>query len=141
MKNEEISLENRCKTRGKVLVIDDEEDKLELASIALRRAGYEPITAQNEEEAFYLLANHNVKYIVTDFRLEEYLASRSKPESERKSSEKFCKYVKKHKPEIPVIMVTATDRSEKNLAHKQFLKGPNFSYNEVSMYIKELQKN
>jgi diguanylate cyclase (GGDEF)-like protein len=55
--------------RRTLLLVDDEENVLRALSRALRRDGYEILTATNAQDAFELLARNDVQVIISDQRM------------------------------------------------------------------------
>ena len=54
---------------GKILVIDDEQSMREFLMIYLRRAGHQPMVAQNSREALDKLRDHPFDIVLTDLKL------------------------------------------------------------------------
>jgi len=79
----------------KILIIDDEKSILDLLSVVFTKEGYSVKTALSAEKAFELIEKEDFALIVTDIKLPE------------KSGMDILKFVKKKKPGIPVIMITA----------------------------------
>lgn len=53
----------------KVLIVDDETSLLKLLGIALKKYGFEVITASDISEAMYLVKNSSFDLVLTDVRL------------------------------------------------------------------------
>ncbi|MCJ7579788.1 MAG: sigma-54 dependent transcriptional regulator [Candidatus Aminicenantes bacterium] len=79
----------------KILVIDDEKSILDLLSVVFTKEGYLVNTAMSAVKAFELIEKEDFALIITDIKLPE------------KSGLDILKFVKKKKPEIPVVMITA----------------------------------
>ena len=61
--------EMRERERVRVLVVDDEPAICKALTIALQRAGYEPLSAQSGDSALALLANEHVDVLLIDLRI------------------------------------------------------------------------
>ncbi len=57
--------------KSAILVVDDELNILKALERMLRRSGYQVFSANNAKEALVLLAQHEIKVIITDFRMPE----------------------------------------------------------------------
>lgn len=53
----------------KILVVDDEAAILEIIAEALNHAGYDPITAENAENALKILATENIPVMFLDLNM------------------------------------------------------------------------
>ena len=53
----------------KVLVVDDEQISLEIASAAVSTAGYEVVTAANGEDAWRVIRDQNVRLVLSDWQM------------------------------------------------------------------------
>src|SRR5258708_39792592 len=54
-----------------VMVVDDEEDSLEVASMMLEMAGAKVLTAANGQEALALITHHKPQFILSDLSMPE----------------------------------------------------------------------
>jgi two-component system phosphate regulon response regulator PhoB len=82
---------------AKILVIDDEEDLLEIISMALKREGYEVITSQSAEQSLDIVRVQMPSLIILDNMLPGM------------SGFDFCRQVRASKiaKHIPIIMLSA----------------------------------
>jgi len=84
--------------KGKVLVIDDEEDVREVIKFYLNEENYQIIEAENGEEAIKLLNSEdnmmNVGVILCDIRMPKV------------NGVECIRYLRKEAPGIPIIVVT-----------------------------------
>ena len=79
----------------KVLIVDDEPDICELLSITISRMGLSYCIATNLKEAIEQVTANDFSLILSDMRL---------PDGEGFS---LVQYVQKHKPQIPIAIITA----------------------------------
>jgi len=79
----------------KILIIDDEKSICDLLSVVFEKEGYEVKKSYTAAKALELIESEDFDLILTDIRLPE------------RSGMYILKQVKKTKPEIPVIMITA----------------------------------
>jgi DNA-binding response OmpR family regulator len=90
--------------KKKILIVDDEMDIVETLSMALEKAGYECITANNGIDALNIARAENPNIILLDIML---------PKMNGYKVARLLKFDEKYK-HIPVIMLTArsqeTDR-------------------------------
>jgi len=77
------------------LIVDDEPDIRELLDITLSRMGVRCISAGNLDQAKQQLVQNNIDLCLTDMRL---------PDG---NGIDFVRYIQKHKPQVPVAMITA----------------------------------
>jgi len=77
------------------LIVDDEPDIRELLDITLSRMGVRCISAENLGQAKQQLEQNNIDLCLTDMRL---------PDG---NGIDFVRYLQKHKPQVPVAMITA----------------------------------
>jgi len=82
------------------LIVDDEADIRELIAITLTRMGWDFHAAANLEEARNLLGLHAFDLCLTDMRL---------PDG---NGVDFVKYAHKHKPHVPIAVITAHGNME-----------------------------
>lgn len=82
----------------KILVVDDEPDIMDIATVRLRHLGYEIIPAVDAEEALVLLKNNTPDLILLDLLLPEM------------QGDELCKKLKSDKKfkKIPIILFTAS---------------------------------
>jgi two-component system chemotaxis response regulator CheY len=97
-------LGNASNTKGKILVIDDEEDVREVLRIHLESAKYNIIEAENGEEAIKLMKSGanllQVGLIICDIRMPKV------------NGVEAIEYLKENAPSIPIIVVTGYPDSE-----------------------------
>ncbi|MGM0466966.1 MAG: sigma-54-dependent transcriptional regulator, partial [Acidobacteriota bacterium] len=79
----------------KILIIDDEQSILELLNMVFKKQGYAVETAFSADKAFKLIDEDDIDLVLTDVKLPQ------------KSGMDILRYIRKNKPEIPVIMITA----------------------------------
>jgi DNA-binding NtrC family response regulator len=79
----------------KVLVVDDDPNTRYLIEVFCRNEDYELVMASNGKEAIDTIHNNDVNIVVTDIRMPEL------------SGEAVLDAVRKHNPEIPVIIMTS----------------------------------
>lgn len=80
-----------------ILVVEDDLAVLEMVSFALKRSGFEPIQAENAQDAYSLLADKNPDLILLDWMLPG------------QSGLEFARRLKRdeYSRDIPIIMLTA----------------------------------
>ena len=79
----------------KILIIDDEQSILDLLNMVFKKQGYAVENALTAEKALQLIDDDDFDLVLTDVKLPQ------------KSGIEILKYLRKNKPEIPVIMITA----------------------------------
>ncbi len=99
--------------KGKILVIDDEQDIRDIFKDRLEKAGYNPILAENGEEAISLLRSGdnmiNVGVILCDIRMPKV------------NGIECIKFLRQEAPGIPIVVITGYPDSE--LATKLIAQG------------------
>jgi two-component system response regulator PilR (NtrC family) len=100
-------------TKSQILVIDDEADIRELLDLTLTRMGLEAHCAGSAAEALALLAKNSYDLCLTDMRL---------PDGD---GLEILAYVAKHRPNMPVAVITAYGSAENAVAA---LKAGAFDY-------------
>ena len=99
--------------KGKILVIDDEQDIRDIFKDRLEKAGYNPILAENGEEAIALLRSGdnmmNVGVILCDIRMPKV------------NGIECIKFLRQEAPGIPIVVITGYPDSE--LATKLIAQG------------------
>jgi nitrogen regulation protein NR(I) len=80
---------------ARILIADDELNIRKVLSATLRREGYEVLTAKDGAEAIELLGSGKVQVVVTDLKMP------------RGDGIEVLQYVQHHRPQIPVIIITA----------------------------------
>jgi DNA-binding NtrC family response regulator len=78
-----------------ILIIDDEKSLLDLLSVVLKKAGYRVTTCLAPTRVFDILEKEEPDLLICDIKLPQL------------SGMEVLKYVREHKPAIPVIMITA----------------------------------
>ena len=90
--------------KGKILIVDDEEDVREIFSGRLEKAGYNPIVAENGEDAIAILRSGdnmmNVGLILCDIRMPKV------------NGIECIAFLRQQAPGIPVVVVTGYPDSE-----------------------------
>jgi two-component system response regulator GlrR len=79
----------------KVLVVDDDPNTRYLIEVFCRNEDYELVLAANGKEALDIIQSDDINIVVTDIRMPEI------------SGEAVLDQVRKHNPEIPVIIMTS----------------------------------
>jgi two-component system response regulator AtoC len=79
----------------RILAVDDEPNMRRLLEISLRQAGYQPVIAENGQEALSILSNDNIDLIVSDLHMPVM------------DGLKLLETLRTENIEIPVIIVTA----------------------------------
>jgi two-component system response regulator AtoC len=79
----------------RILAVDDEPNMRRLLEISLRQAGYQPVIAENGQEALSILSNDNIDLIVSDLHMPVM------------DGLKLLETLRAENIEIPVIIVTA----------------------------------
>ena len=82
-------------TNQRILVVDDEIQMLAAIKESLRRCEYDVVTASNPVEALNRFAENHFSLVITDMKMPMM------------SGIELLRNVKKEKPAVPVIMVTA----------------------------------
>jgi len=99
--------------KGKILVIDDEQDIRDIFKDRLEKAGYNPILAENGEEAISILRSGdnmiNVGVILCDIRMPKV------------NGIECIKFLRQQAPGIPIVVITGYPDSE--LAGKLIAQG------------------
>ncbi len=78
-----------------ILVVDDEKNYLVVLEALLRSEGYEVITADNAKDALEIVLESDVDLVLTDMKMPGI------------SGMELLETIKRRKPDIPVIMMTA----------------------------------
>jgi two-component system, NtrC family, response regulator PilR len=111
-------------TKSQILVIDDEADIRELLDMTLTRMGLEPHCAGTASEALALLAKNSYDLCLTDMRL---------PDGD---GLEILAYVSKHRPNMPVAVITAYGSAENAVAA---LKAGAFDYLAKPISLNQLR--
>jgi signal transduction histidine kinase/FixJ family two-component response regulator len=93
----------------KILIVDDEEDIREVLKISLSDLGYEVYTAENGEEALWIVREVTPPIVLTDIRMPVM------------DGIELLRKIKQEDPEIEVIMITGhgdMDLAIKSLKHE-----------------------
>lgn len=115
-----MTLERKC-----ILVVDDEENSRTGLSKILSRSGYEVVTAGDGQEALDKVKDMDCDLVITDMKMP------------RMGGIELLKAVKKIKPDIGVIMVTAYGEVD------SYLEAMNlgaFEYLNKPLKVDELKK-
>lgn len=110
--------------KGRVLVIDDEPDIRELLSITLSRMGLLCDIAADFQQGLSCIKQNSYSLILTDMRL---------PDGD---GIELVKFIQKHKPQIPVAVITAFGNVEGAV---NTLKAGAFDYISKPVDLKMLQ--
>jgi len=90
--------------KGRVLVIEDEEDVREVLNMHLASAGYDVVEAENGEDGLNILRAEdnmiNIDLVLCDIRMPKV------------DGGKFVEILKKEAPRVPVVMVTGYSDTE-----------------------------
>ncbi len=90
--------------KGKVLVIDDEEDVREVLKLHLESAGYNILEAENGEDGINILRSEdnmvNVGVVLCDIRMPKV------------NGAECVDYLRKEAPGVPIVMVTGYPDAE-----------------------------
>ena len=92
-----------------ILIVEDDKNVRKLMSAVLTRYGYEPITAENGEEALEILDHHHVDLILLDVMMP------------RMDGYEFTNTLRSAGSTIPILMVTA--RETQNDKKRGFIVG------------------
>jgi two-component system response regulator PilR (NtrC family) len=111
-------------TKSHVLVVDDEADIRELLAMTLSRMGLEAQCAASSAEALALLEKHSFELCLTDMRLQDG------------DGLTVVEYVAKHRPELPVAVITAHGSAENAVAA---LKAGAFDYLAKPVSLNQLR--
>jgi two-component system, cell cycle sensor histidine kinase and response regulator CckA len=86
-----------------ILVVDDDEFILEFVRLLLVRAGYLVLTAQNGEEAWTLIADHQqaVRLLLTDIVMPDSF-----------DGFELAERVRKRQPDLPILFMTGASLNE-----------------------------
>ncbi len=79
----------------KILVIDDEKSILDLLSVVFEKEGYMVETSLSATRAVELMGNEDFDIIVSDIKMPKM------------SGMELLSYVRKNRPDIPIVMITA----------------------------------
>ena len=110
--------------KNHVLVVDDEADIRELLGMTLSRMGLEAECAASTAEAVALLARNHYDLCLTDMRLSDG------------DGLAVLEYVSKHRPDLPVAVITAHGSAENAVAA---LKAGAFDYVSKPVQLKQLR--
>ena len=79
----------------KILVIDDEKSILDLLSVVFEKEGYSVETSLSATRAVELMGNEDFDIIISDIKMPKM------------SGMELLRYVRKNRPDIPIVMITA----------------------------------
>jgi DNA-binding NtrC family response regulator len=79
----------------KILVIDDEKSILDLLSVVFEKEGYSVKTSLSATRAVELIGNEDFDIIISDIKMPKM------------SGMELLRYVRKNRPDIPIVMITA----------------------------------
>jgi two-component system response regulator AtoC len=89
---------------GRSLVVDDDQSMCELLAVGLKKRGFDPICVTNASAAYDLLAAEDFDVVVTDVNMRGI------------GGIELCKHVVAHRPDVPVIVITAFGSMETAIA-------------------------
>jgi len=84
-----------------ILIVDDEKNYLVVLSSFLSGEGYEPITADNAQQALDIVESTDLDLVLTDMKMPSM------------DGTELLKRIKEKSPELPVVMMTAYGTVEK----------------------------
>lgn len=84
-----------------ILIVDDEKNYLVVLSSFLSGEGYEPITADNAQQALDIVENTDLDLVLTDMKMPSM------------DGIELLKRIKENSPDLPVVMMTAYGTVEK----------------------------
>jgi len=84
-----------------ILIVDDEKNYLVVLSSFLSGEGYEPITADNAQQALDIVENTDLDLVLTDMKMPSM------------DGIELLKRIKEKSPDLPVVMMTAYGTVEK----------------------------
>ena len=84
-----------------ILIVDDEKNYLVVLSSFLSEEGYEPITADNAQQALDIVENTDLDLVLTDMKMPSM------------DGIELLKLIKEKSPDLPVVMMTAYGTVEK----------------------------
>ena len=120
-------------SHGKILVVDDDSNLLEIIKMRLESSDYEVITVQDEEDALKAVKEQAFDLSIIDLQLKE------------RDGISVMEDVHKITPEIPVIILTAYGSIENaveamNKGAYDYMTKP-FDSGELLFHIKKALKN
>ncbi|HYF49091.1 MAG TPA: response regulator [Planctomycetota bacterium] len=97
----------------RILVIEDDFDTLETLMIALTFGGHEPIGVTTRDDALRVLSEPNLGCVLSEPNLGCVLSDWNMPGL---AAEPFLEHLRQHRPELPVILISASEESERYAA-------------------------
>ena len=79
----------------KLLIIDDMKSILDLLAVVFQKEGYQVKTSTSASKVFELIEKEDFDLVISDIRMPEI------------SGMDLLKYLREHRPDIPVVMITA----------------------------------
>jgi two-component system response regulator PilR (NtrC family) len=79
----------------KILIIDDEKSILDLLNVVFEKEGYLVKTSLSATRAVELIGNEDIDMIISDIKMPKM------------SGMELLRYVRKNRPDIPIVMITA----------------------------------
>jgi DNA-binding NtrC family response regulator len=79
----------------KLLVVDDMKSILDLLSVVFQKEGYQVKTSTSAAKVFELIEKEDFDLVISDIRMPEV------------NGMDLLKYLREHRPDIPVVMITA----------------------------------
>lgn len=83
------------KSKGDILIVDDEPNAIKVLSAILSEDGYAVLEAKDVESATKVIRKENVDAVITDLKMPG------------KDGMQFFEYITEHYPDVPVIFLTA----------------------------------
>src|SRR5215470_12252067 len=81
--------------RGRVFIVDDDQDMCRMLESALGRKGFEVATRQSAAEAFEQIEAEDFDVVVTDLNMKGMTGL------------ELCERVAQNRPDVPVVVITA----------------------------------
>ncbi len=103
-----------------VLIVDDEPNAVRVLSVILKEEGYHVHTSMDVDNAIGIIQREDINAIITDLKMPA------------KDGFQLFKYVSEHKPDIPVVFLTAYGTVESAVnamrsgAYYYFIKPPDY---------------
>ena len=111
--------------KQRILFVDDEKSLLFASKKLLNRDQIEVDTAETKDEALAMIAENEYDVVITDIRLTGVFG---------KEGLDILRYIKKHKPQIKVILITGYGSPE--LGKKAIALGADFYFEKpVSNFV------
>ena len=89
---------------GRSLIVDDDQSMCDLLAVGLKKRDFEPVCVTSAAAAFEVLAAEDFDVVVTDVNMRGI------------GGIELCKHVVAHRPDVPVIVITAFGSMETAIA-------------------------